>query len=55
MSEAHDPLMAGAGAFSLSNFLNLGLGFIILCMLSSAGYAFNDALDVERDRRHPVK
>lgn len=30
-------------------------GFVAMCMLASAGYAFNDALDAERDRAHPQK
>ncbi len=30
-------------------------GFVALCLLASAGYALNDALDVERDRAHPEK
>jgi 4-hydroxybenzoate polyprenyltransferase len=29
--------------------------FVALCLLASAGYAFNDALDVEHDRVHPEK
>ena len=29
--------------------------FVALCLLASAGYAFNDALDAEHDRAHPEK
>ena len=31
------------------------LGLALFCMLSSAGYLVNDALDVEADRQHPTK
>ncbi len=30
-------------------------GFVAMCLLASAGYALNDALDAERDRAHPEK
>lgn len=35
--------------------LNSLLAFGIFCLLSGAVYAFNDAVDVERDRAHPKK
>lgn len=34
---------------------NAVLAFVAFCLASSAGYAFNDVLDRERDRHHPVK
>src|SRR5271167_1901595 len=33
----------------------LAVTFVAFCALSSGGYFFNDALDVERDRSHPRK
>jgi len=29
--------------------------FGLFCLISSAGYIYNDAVDVERDRKHPRK
>src|SRR5829696_2844039 len=31
------------------------LAFVIFCVLSGAAYAANDVLDVEEDRKHPLK
>ena len=41
--------------FSLSILLNSLLAFCLFCGLSSSFYLFNDIIDVESDRRHPVK
>jgi 4-hydroxybenzoate polyprenyltransferase len=47
------PFAVASGARLQATPLLLGLlGF---CLVNSAVYAFNDVLDVERDRRHPVK
>jgi 4-hydroxybenzoate polyprenyltransferase len=35
--------------------LAVTLSAIVFCLASSAGYLFNDVLDMEEDRRHPVK
>ncbi len=34
---------------------NAILAFVVFCLASSAGYVFNDVLDRDRDRHHPVK
>jgi 4-hydroxybenzoate polyprenyltransferase len=36
-------------------WLKVLAAFGLFCAISGAGYIFNDALDVERDRRHPRK
>lgn len=41
--------------FSPSILLNSLLAFCLFCGLSSSFYLFNDIVDVESDRRHPVK
>ena len=42
-------------AFSASSVQNALLAFAAFCLLSGAVYAFNDVLDVEEDRKHPLK
>ena len=41
--------------FSLPDFLRTLAGFGLFCLISSAVYIFNDILDLEADRQHPVK
>jgi 4-hydroxybenzoate polyprenyltransferase len=41
--------------FHLSDFLHTLAGFGLFCLISSAVYIFNDLLDVETDRQHPMK
>jgi 4-hydroxybenzoate polyprenyltransferase len=41
--------------FHLYDFLRTLAGFGLFCLISSAVYIFNDILDVEADRQHPVK
>jgi 4-hydroxybenzoate polyprenyltransferase len=39
----------------LTSLLHTFLAFLIFCFLSSSVYLFNDVMDVEADRNHPVK
>ena len=41
--------------FHLAYFLRTLAGFGLFCIISSAVYIFNDLLDVEADRQHPLK
>jgi 4-hydroxybenzoate polyprenyltransferase len=41
--------------FHLPDFLRTLAGFGLFCLISSSVYIFNDLLDVEADRKHPVK
>jgi 4-hydroxybenzoate polyprenyltransferase len=41
--------------FHLPDFLRTLAGYGLFCLISSAVYIFNDLLDVEADRQHPVK
>jgi 4-hydroxybenzoate polyprenyltransferase len=41
--------------FHLNDFLRTLAGLGLFCLISSSVYIFNDLLDVEADRQHPVK
>lgn len=38
-----------------NDFIDVTLGFLIFCMLTSATYLINDTMDAEKDRHHPTK
>ncbi len=48
-------LLFAGELFTAASVVSAGLAFVALCLVSSALYAANDALDAERDRVHPVK
>ncbi|MEA2020665.1 MAG: decaprenyl-phosphate phosphoribosyltransferase [Patescibacteria group bacterium] len=41
--------------FDPQTFLRVTAGFVVFCIVSSAMYIFNDVMDREKDRLHPVK
>ena len=49
------PLVFSLKFFSFEAILFTSLGFIALCLVSSAGYIRNDIKDLESDRLHPRK
>jgi 4-hydroxybenzoate polyprenyltransferase len=49
------PIVFGGQVFNYWSFFSVAVGFIIFCLLSSSNYILNDVIDVERDRRHPIK
>ena len=49
------PLVFTGTLFIKSYFINALFAFIVFCFATSATYVFNDVLDVEKDKIHPIK
>jgi 4-hydroxybenzoate polyprenyltransferase len=49
------PLIFTGTLFIRSYFEKTFLAFIVFCFATSATYVFNDILDVEKDKLHPIK
>ena len=49
------PLIFGSKLFSFHESLQTSVAFFIFSTSSSSVYLVNDVLDIESDRRHPVK
>jgi hypothetical protein len=49
------PIVFSGKLLNVDLFFRTSLGFIILCLLSSSNYVFNDILDSPSDQKHPYK
>lgn len=49
------PLFFGGSLLDVQRLLSAFLTFLAFCFAASSIYCFNDLVDVEADRRHPVK
>lgn len=49
------PVFVGGKLFYFKSIMDLFIGFISFCLLSSAIYCFNDIKDVNKDKEHPIK
>jgi 4-hydroxybenzoate polyprenyltransferase len=49
------PLIFGKKLFIFSAALNSILAFFIFCITASAVYIINDLIDIEKDKKHPLK
>ena len=48
-------LVFGGQLFEINSFIQVFLGFISFCLLTSSTYIVNDILDLKKDRLHPFK
>lgn len=49
------PLVFSQRFFDATQLVNVAVATLAFCLASSASYAFNDVIDRDRDRRHPLK
>jgi 4-hydroxybenzoate polyprenyltransferase len=49
------PILLAHEFFVISNFVHGALAFLALSLCASAVYLLNDLIDIESDRKHPVK
>lgn len=49
------PLIFAGELFDLALLVQVAVGFLLLCALSSVTFLVNDVIDQERDRRHPER
>ncbi|MFB0526405.1 MAG: decaprenyl-phosphate phosphoribosyltransferase [bacterium] len=49
------PLLFGLQIFTLERMLIAGISFVSFCFAASSMYVFNDIMDLQSDRFHPVK
>ena len=49
------PLFFAGQAFNLEKVLNTGAGFFAFGLIASSIYILNDYMDIEADKKHPVK
>jgi len=49
------PLLFSQTMFDLPMFLKTLAGFSLFCLLCGGVYLINDLLDLEEDRKHPLK
>lgn len=49
------PLLFGSQIFVLKSLATAGIAFLSFCFATSSIYVFNDIMDLDRDRFHPIK
>lgn len=48
-------LLFGSRFHALEHWLHAGIAFVLFCAVASAAYIYNDIVDEDADRTHPVK
>ena len=49
------PLVFDEKLFQIEPLTRTIIGFVMLCLISGTVYLINDMVDIEKDRRHPIK